>query len=348
MPSDVGAPLSPTPGLRARVLVAGPLHPEAVARLRGASCDVVLAPKGVNDPAVTTPATFVALVPLLTTRVDEALLARFPNLRLVANVSVGVDHVDLAACRARGVVVTNTPDVLTDATADLTMALLLAAARRVGEAERLLRSAGFPPWSPGFMLGKRLRGKTLGIIGLGRIGRAVADRARAFGLSVIATPRFSSKALVGDSPHLPHLPHLPHIPHDAQVPHVPRVALDALLRQSDFVSVHVPLTAATRHLLGARELSAMKPGAVLVNTSRGAVIDEHALVRALTEGPLFAAGLDVYEAEPKVHPGLLSLENVVLLPHIGSAEAETRRDMACLAADNVVAFLSSNVALTPV
>ena len=266
---------------------------------------------------------------MLTARIDDALLERFSGLRIVANVAVGVDNVDLSACRAHHVLVTNTPGVLTDATADLAFALLLAAARRVGEAERQLRTNGFPPWSPGFMLGKRLRGKILGIVGYGRIGRAVALRAKGFGLSVVATPSSPSTL-------------------DTAEDDVPRLPLDELLAVSDFVSVHVPLKESTRHLLGERELGSMKPGAVLVNTSRGAVIDEAALVRALRDGPLFAAGLDVYEHEPKVHEGLLALENVVLLPHIGSADADTRRDMACLAADNVVAFFATGAALTPV
>lgn len=313
-----------------RVLVTGPLHDDALERLRAKGLDVVVARSGahegfLDDSAVR--ASFTALVPLLTTRVDEGLLARFPGLRIVANVAVGVDHVDLAACRARGVVVTNTPDVLTDATADVAFALLLTAARRIGEAERHLRATGFPPWSTTFMLGKRLTGKTLGIVGFGRIGQAVARRARGFGLRIVATRSTSAPRANED---------------------VPRRALDELLRESDFVSVHVPLTAATRHLLGANELASMKPGAVLVNTSRGAVVDEEALVHALREGPLFAAGLDVYEREPTVHPGLLTLENVVLLPHIGSAEPETRRDMACLAADNVLAFFETGAPLTPV
>jgi len=305
------------------VLVLGPLHDDAVARLR-AHLDVTLAPAGHGDPTIGDEARYDALVPMLTKRVDAALFARFSGLKLVANVAVGVDNVDLAACRARGVVVTNTPGVLTDATADLAFALLLAAARRLGEAERLLRASGFPPWSPGFMLGKRLKGKTLGIVGYGRIGQAVGHRGRAFGLSVVGTP----SSLVDEE--------------------VPRLPLLELLATSDFVSVHVPLRPDTRHLLGARELGAMKPGSVLVNTARGAVIDEAALVTALRDGPLFAAGLDVFEREPEVHPGLLALENVVLLPHIGSADAETRREMAMLAADNVVAFFTTGHALTPV
>ncbi|MFO0637630.1 MAG: D-glycerate dehydrogenase [Polyangiaceae bacterium] len=305
------------------VLVCGPLHADALARLREA-CDVTIA----TGPAKETisPERFEALVTLLTTNVDEELLARFSALRLVSTVSVGVDHIDLAACARHGARVAHTPDVLTDATADLAMGLIVAASRRMGEAERFLRAKGFPVWSPSFMLGKSLRGKTLGIVGYGRIGRAVATRARGFGMHVVA-------AAHGDA-----------APDDD----VPRVPFRDLLGASDVVSLHVPLRPSTRHLVGERELRSMRPGSILVNTSRGAVVDEDALVSALRDGHLFAAGLDVYEHEPRVHEGLLSLENVVLLPHIGSADDDTRRAMAMLAADNVVAFATTGTLLTQV
>ncbi len=311
----------------ADVLVAGPLAPEALARLRATGARVEVYADGVGGELSPEAAAARALVPLLTTRVDRGLLARLPRLELVANVSAGVDHVDLDACRARGVAVTNTPDVLTDATADLAFALLLAAARRVGEAERVLRSGGFPPWNPAFMLGKRVAGATLGVVGFGRIGRAVARRAEGFGMRVLYTSRANPPP---------------------GAPAAERVPLAELLARADFVSLHVPLSAATRHLIGRAELARMKPGSVLVNTSRGAVVDEEALAEALAHGPLFAAGLDVYEHEPKVHPALLLRENAVLVPHIGSAEAETRRAMAMLAADNVVALLEGRPLLTPV
>ncbi len=309
------------------VLVAGPLASEALGRIGATGARVEVYADGVGGELSPEAAAARALVPLLTTRVDRGLLARLPRLELVANVSAGVDHVDLAACRARGVAVTNTPDVLTDATADLAFALLLAAARRVGEAERVLRSGGFPPWNPAFMLGKRVAGATLGVVGFGRIGRAVARRAEGFGMRVLYTSR-------ADPP--------------PGAPAAERVPLAELLARADFVSLHVPLSAATRHLIGRAELARMKPGSVLVNTSRGAVVDEEALAEALAHGPLFAAGLDVYEHEPKVHPALLLRENAVLVPHIGSAEAETRRAMAMLAADNVVALLEGRPLLTPV
>ena len=309
------------------VLVAGPLASEALGRIGATGARVEVYADGVGCELSPEAAAARALVPLLTTRVDRGLLARLPRLELVANVSAGVDHVDLDACRARGVAVTNTPDVLTDATADLAFALLLAAARRVGEAERVLRSGGFPPWNPAFMLGKRVAGATLGVVGFGRIGRAVARRAEGFGMRVLYTSR-------ADPP--------------PGAPAAERVPLAELLARADFVSLHVPLSAATRHLIGRAELARMKPGSVLVNTSRGAVVDEEALAEALAHGPLFAAGLDVYEHEPKVHPALLLRENAVLVPHIGSAEAETRRAMAMLAADNVVALLEGRPLLTPV
>ncbi|HQY63710.1 MAG: D-glycerate dehydrogenase [Myxococcales bacterium] len=309
------------------VLVAGPLASEALGRIGATGARVEVYADGVGGELSPEAAAARALVPLLTTRVDRGLLARLPRLELVANVSAGVDHVDLDACRARGVAVTNTPDVLTDATADLAFALLLAAARRVGEAERVLRSGGFPPWNPAFMLGKRVAGATLGVVGFGRIGRAVARRAEGFGMRVLYTSR-------ADPP--------------PGAPAAERVPLAELLARADFVSLHVPLSAATRHLIGRAELARMKPGSVLVNTSRGAVVDEEALAEALAHGPLFAAGLDVYEHEPKVHPALLLRENAVLVPHIGSAEAETRRAMAMLAADNVVALLEGRPLLTPV
>lgn len=313
---------------RPKVFVGGPLAHEALSVLAHGPVEPIVAAEGISSPLFERHREEIeGFVPFLTKRVDRDFLALCPRLRIVSNVAVGVDNVDLVACRERGVVVTNTPDVLTDATADLAFALLLGAARRTGEAERHLRTRGFPPWSPTFMLGKRVTGATLGIVGMGRIGAAVARRASGFGMRVLYTSRHERPdACTGAS----------------------RVPLDELLRASDFVSVHVALTSETRHLLDAEKLALMKRGAVLVNTSRGAVIDEEALVNALRAGHLFAAGLDVYEREPTVHPGLLELENVVLLPHIGSAEPETRLAMATLAARNMVAFFETGRALTPV
>ena len=271
-----------------------------------------------------------ALISLLTVKVDEALLNRAPGLRVVANAVVGFDNVDLAACRARNIVVTNTPDVLTDATADLAIALMLATVRRLPQAEASLRAGEFEGWGFWDYLGGDVGGATLGILGMGRIGQAVAHRARAFGMRVQYTNRS---------------------PVDRQVEEALGarfVDWETLLTTSDVLSLHAPATPVTRHLLDAEALGRMKPGSYLVNTARGALVDEAALVRALREGPLAGAGLDVYEHEPSVDPGLLDLDNVVLLPHVGSATRGTRERMAMLAARNVHAVLSGGDPLTPV
>ncbi|MGE5408599.1 MAG: 2-hydroxyacid dehydrogenase [Syntrophothermus sp.] len=270
-----------------------------------------------------------AVLTLLGDRVDgEFLDAAGPQLRCVANVAVGFDNVDLAAAAERGVVVTNTPGVLDDATADLTMALLLAAVRRLGEGERLIRAGRRWRWGIDFMLGSDLRGKLLEIVGLGAIGTRVAERARAFGMEIAYRNRHPAPA--------------------AAALEAERLELDELLAASDVVSLHCPLTDETRHLIGARELGLMKPTATLVNTARGPVVDERALAAALAAGEIAAAGLDVYEHEPEVEPALLELENVVLLPHLGSATVETRTAMAELAARNAIAVARGEPALTPV
>jgi glyoxylate reductase len=272
-----------------------------------------------------------ALMCVLTDRIDDAVLGAAPDLRIVANIAVGFDNVDLAAARARGVIVTNTPDVLTEATADLTWGLILSVMRRIGEGERLVRRGAWTGWALDFMLGSDLRGKQLGIIGLGRIGRAVARRAGAFGMRVAFTT-------VED--------HAGAVPAEAES--WVRLSLDELLTSSDVVSVHVPLLPSTRHLLDQRAILRMKRRAYLVNTSRGPVVDEAALAWALREGLIAGAALDVFEEEPRVHPDLLGLENVVLAPHLGSATIETRTAMADLAARNVLAVLAGGAPLTPV
>jgi glyoxylate reductase len=257
------------------------------------------------------------LMTMPTDRVDDEVLAAGP-LAIVANHAVGHDNVDLEAARRRGVVITNTPDVLTEATAELTLALMLAVARHLVAADRFLRQGRFVGWRPTLFVGAELRGATLGIVGLGRIGRAVARRAEAFGMRVVHHGRCGG------------------------------ISLDELLAAADVVSLHCPLTPATRHLLGEAELRRMKPSALLINTARGPVVDEAALGRALTEGWIAGAGLDVYEREPEVHPSLLPLHNVVLLPHLGSASASARRAMAVLAAKNLVAVLGGDPPLNPV
>ncbi len=250
---------------------------------------------------------------------DELLDAAGAQLRVVANHAVGYDNVDLEAVTRRGVVVTNTPGVLTHATAELTMTLILDLVRRVTEGDRFLRRGTPWVWSPTFMLGSGLAGRTLGIVGLGRIGREVSCLAEAFDMRVV----YSSRRPVAD------------VPYD-------RIELDELLAQADVVSLHCPLTPETRHLIGAAALGAMKTSAVLVNTTRGPVVDEAALAEALREGVIAGAALDVYEREPEVHPGLLALENVVLAPHFGSATAETREAMGMLCVEGLRAVLLEN------
>jgi glyoxylate reductase len=273
-----------------------------------------------------------ALVTLLHDRIDAGVLdAAGDQLRCVANVAVGFDNIDVTTASERGVVVTNTPEVLTDATADLTMALILTVTRRLGEGERLVRAGRSWSWDMFFMLGAGLAGKTLGVVGLGAIGRAVARRALAFGMTVVyAGPRRAPASVEDELDGARHLP------------------LDELLRISDVVSLHCPLTPATRHLIGERALALMRASAFLVNTARGPIVDEAALVAALRSGALAGAALDVYEREPELHPDLLELENVVLLPHLGSATRETRTAMAILAARNAIAVLEGRRPPTPV
>jgi glyoxylate reductase len=264
---------------------------------------------------------------LLANPVTDAVLAACPRLRVVANCAVGYDNVDLEACRRRGVWVTNTPDVLTEATADLAWALILAVTRRVVEADALVRSGRWTGWALDQMLGTGLQGAQVGIVGFGRIGRAVARRAPAFGLKVAACD-----------------------PDPAPEPGVDVrfLELDELLATSDVVSLHAPLDEGSRHLLDEARLRRMRPGAVLVNTARGPLVDEAALVRVLADGHLGGAGLDVYEHEPSVTPGLVDRPDVVLLPHIGSATRETRAAMAELAARNLLAVLAGDEPPAPV
>ena len=241
------------------------------------------------------------LMLMLTDRVDDELLdAAGPQLRIVADYAVGIDNLDVEACRRRGVVVSNTPDVLTETTAELTLAIVLALLRRVAEGDRLIRRGEQWIWAPNLMLGRGLASLTLGLVGYGRIGRAVARLADAHGMDVIHSTRSSG------------------------------IALEELLVTADVVSLHLPLSDESRHLIDAAALAQMKPSAVLVNVSRGPIVDEEALVRALREGRIAGAALDVFEREPEVHPGLLELENVVLVPHLGSATLETREAMGML------------------
>ena len=257
----------------------------------------------------------------ITDRIDEDLLKRAPGLKIIANNGVGFDHIEVRAATRRGIPITNTPGVLTDSTADLTFALILATARRVLEGDRMTRAGDFRFWAPLHFLGQDVSGKTLGIVGLGRIGKTVARRATGFDMKVIYYSR--ARLAVDEEKRLG----------------VAFAPLAELLRVSDFVSLHVPLGPETLHLIGAAELGMMKRSAHLINTARGPIVDEAALVGALRTGRIRAAGLDVYENEPRLSPGLSELENVVLLPHVGSATVETRTRMALMAVDNLLVGL---------
>jgi glyoxylate reductase len=257
-----------------------------------------------------------AIVCVLTDRIDAELLDAAPTVRIVANIAVGYENIDAAAARARGVVATNTPDVLTEAVAEFTWALILGIGRRIAEGDRLIRAGGWKGWALDFMLGTELRGKQLGILGRGRIGRAVAAKAPAFGMRAVFAK------------------------HD--------MSFDEMLVTSDVVSLHAPSTSETRHLINRRTLMRMKRSALLVNTARGSLVDEEALAWALDERLIAGAALDVYEREPAVHAALLRHEHVLLAPHLGSATRETRTAMAELAARNVLAVLSGDEPLTPI
>jgi glyoxylate reductase len=266
-----------------------------------------------------------ALVCLLTDTVDRSVIDAAPALKAIANVAVGYNNIDIAYAKSRGIVVTNTPDVLTESVADFTWALILAITRRLSEGERLVRRGEWKGWALDLMLGTELRGKQLGLVGVGRIGRAVAARAGAFGMRVAYTSRRET-AMAGAE----------------------AMPLDRLLLTSDIVSLHVPLTPETRSLIDKRALARMKRSAYLINTARGPVVDEAALAWALQHHLLAGAALDVYENEPAVHPDLLTLENVLLVPHLGSGTTETRTAMADLAVENVLAVLAGRPALTPI
>ena len=271
-----------------------------------------------------------AIVCQLTDKIDADLMDAASNVKVVANVAVGFDNIDIPAATERGIVVTNTPGVLTDTTADLAFTLLMAASRRISEADRFLRSGQWHQWEIDMFTGHDIYGHTLGILGMGRIGHGMAQRARGFDMRVIyhdvnrATP--AQEAEWG----------------------IEYVDRETLFRESDFLSIHVPLNEHTRHAVGRDEFALMKETAIIVNTSRGPVVDETALVEALTNGRIASAGLDVFEDEPAVHPGLLALENVVLVPHIGSASIKTRTRMCTMAAENAAAVLCGRRPPNPV
>ncbi|HIE09303.1 MAG TPA: D-glycerate dehydrogenase [Armatimonadetes bacterium] len=306
-----------------KVYVTRLLPGEALSRLEG-ECEVEVNPEErapTKEEIIEHVRDKDGLLCLLTDKVDSEVMDSAPNLKVISNYAVGFDNIDVKAATERGIVVTNTPGVLTETTADLAWALLMAVARRIVEADKFTREGKFKGWSPTLLLGSDVYGKTLGIIGFGRIGRAVAKRAKGFEMRVLyydieRAPEEVEREL------------------NAQY-----VDLEALLKEADYISIHAPLTPETHHMIGERELKMMKPTAYLINTARGPIVDERALVRALKEGWIAGAALDVYENEPELTPGLAELPNVVLAPHIGSASAETRTKMAEMAVSNLLSVL---------
>jgi len=319
--------------MSARVFVSRVLAEPGVAPLVDAGCSVRQHPSAevapTRDEFLAGATGCDALITLLTDRVDAEVMDRAPDLRVVANYAVGYDNIDVEAAQARGIVVTNTPDVLTEATADMTWALLLAAARHVGAGERLVRSGAWQGWSPTQLLGPGLPGKTLDIYGMGKIGAAVARRASGFGLRVVYSNRSANtvaESALGAT----------------------RVSFEEMLEQSDFIVINAPLNEQSRHRFDAAAFARMKASAVLVNAGRGPIIDEAALVVALQTGQIAAAGLDVFEREPAIDAGLFECETAVLVPHLGSATVEARAAMAELCCQNVLAVLGGLAPLTPV
>lgn len=270
------------------------------------------------------------LVSLLVNEIDKEVLSKVPNLKVISNYAVGFNNIDVKAATERKIIVTNTPDVLTEATADLTWALLLATARRIPESNQYVREGRFSGWKPELLLGRSIHSKTLGIIGMGRIGKAVAERAKGFNMKILyykrnPLPTETEKEL-----------------------NATYVSLEELLNLSDFITLHAPLTSESYHLIDKKEFRSMRPEAYLINTSRGQLINESALVDALRNNDIAGAGIDVFEQEPFLAPGLSELNNVVLAPHIGSATVETRIEMADLAINNVIAVLTGLPPITPV
>ncbi|PID59515.1 MAG: D-glycerate dehydrogenase [Ignavibacteriae bacterium] len=269
-----------------------------------------------------------AIISMLSEKFDKKLIDKLPNCKIIANYAVGYNNIDVEYAKSKGIVVTNTPNVLTDATAEIAVSLILACARRISEGEKIMRSKKFKGWEPKMLLGQQLTGKTFGLIGAGRIGRATAKRMRAFGCNIVYFNR--SKKLEFE-----------------KETSAKKLSLQKLLRVSDIISIHLPLTSSTKNLIDAEKLSLLKSTSIIVNTARGEVIDEKYLIKMLENKKIFAAGFDVYENEPNVNPKLLELENVVLLPHLGSATIETRNKMAELTAKNVINVLEGKKALTP-
>jgi len=313
-----------------QIFISRPIPHSAITTLQSAGHAVTVSPhERPLSPEEFLAATAAAdgLITMLTDKVDAPFLNARPNIKAIANYAVGHNNIDVPACTAHHVGVSNCPDILTDATAELAFTLLLAAARRAGESERHLRAKNWNGWGPLQFVGVPVYGQTLGIIGAGRIGARMAEMSRGFNMKLLYHNRKPSPALNDLGAAL--------------------ASLEFLLKESDFISIHVPLTPETRHLISTPQFSLMKPTAVLINTARGPVVDEAALAEALRTRKIFAAGLDVYEHEPKIHQALFDLENAVLLPHIGSATTTARANLANLAAQNLLAMLAGNRPPTP-
>lgn len=270
-----------------------------------------------------------AVISLLTDKIDAEVIDQLDRCRIIANYAVGFNNIDVEYAQKKNIIVTNTPDILTDATADIAMALILACARNIVEGDKFIREGKFEGWKPRLMLGKELRGKTIGIAGAGRIGTETAKRAKAFGMKIIYFNRSKKEVFEKETG-------------------AKKVTLNSLMKRSDVISLHLPLTKSTINLLDGNQLNLMKPDAILVNTSRGEIVDEKALINILKQKKIFAAGFDVYENEPKINKEFFKLKNAVLLPHLGSATFEARNKMAELAAKNVVNVLSGRKAISPV
>ncbi len=318
--------------MRPKVLVAQ-MIPEEALRLAPEACEIELRAESHPLPKAELIARLkdrTGLVCLLTDTIDDEILSEAPNLKVVANVAVGYNNIDVAAATRRGVVVTNTPGVLTETTADFAWALLMATARRVVEADQYVRAGKFTSWQFMTLLGEDVNGKTLGVLGFGRIGQAMARRAQGFGMRVLYHSRKQAD------------------PATESAFRATWVDKATLFKESDFVTVHTPLIPETHHLVGAQELTVMKRSAILINAARGPIVHEAALVQALQEGWIAGAGLDVFEEEPRIHPGLLTLPKVVLAPHIASASRETRTRMAAMAIENCLAVVQGKTPPNPV
>ncbi len=269
------------------------------------------------------------VISLLTDKIDKEIIDKMNDCRIIANYAVGFNNIDVEYAKKKNIIVTNTPDVLTDSTADLAITLALACARKVIEGDKFIHENKFTGWKPRLMLGIELKNKTFGILGAGRIGTATALRAYAFGTKIIYYSRSKNEQLEKKTG-------------------ARKVSLNYLIKNSDFLSLHVPLNKETRYLLNKEKLKLLKKDAILINTARGEIVDEKALIEILKNKKIFAAGFDVYENEPNINPELLKLSNVVLLPHVGSATEDSRNNMALLAAKNIIAVLSNKKPLTPV